>query len=59
MLSNQRVLGNPALQDHRSIKADEAGKVCLMIGQLGLGGTEKQVVLLARGLASGESTPAC
>ena len=25
-------------------------KVCLMIGQLGLGGTEKQVVLLARGL---------
>jgi glycosyltransferase involved in cell wall biosynthesis len=26
------------------------GRVCLMIGQLGLGGTEKQVVLLAQGL---------
>jgi glycosyltransferase involved in cell wall biosynthesis len=26
------------------------GRVCLMIGQLGLGGTEKQLVLLAKGL---------
>jgi glycosyltransferase involved in cell wall biosynthesis len=28
------------------------GRVCLLIGQLGLGGTEKQVVLLAQGLRS-------
>lgn len=28
----------------------QPARVCLMIGQLGLGGTEKQVVLLARGL---------
>jgi glycosyltransferase involved in cell wall biosynthesis len=27
-------------------------RVCLLIGQLGLGGTEKQVVLLARGLSA-------
>ncbi|MBT2392541.1 glycosyltransferase [Streptomyces sp. ISL-1] len=30
----------------------ELSRVCLMIGQLGLGGAEKQVVMLARGLAA-------
>jgi glycosyltransferase involved in cell wall biosynthesis len=35
-------------------------RVCLLIGQLGLGGTEKQVVLLARGLqARGIETSVC
>jgi L-malate glycosyltransferase len=51
VLSNQRVLGNPAAQEHRSRpKPARPAKVCLMIGQLGLGGTEKQIVLLAGGL---------
>jgi glycosyltransferase involved in cell wall biosynthesis len=47
MLSNRRALADPLpgrAGSPRSVK------VCLMIGQLGLGGTEKQVVLLARGL---------
>jgi L-malate glycosyltransferase len=43
MLSNRRVLADP-------ICRARSPKVWLMIGQLGLGGTEKQVVLLARGL---------
>ena len=35
-------------------------RVCLLIGQLGLGGTEKQVVLLAQGLrARGIETSVC
>jgi glycosyltransferase involved in cell wall biosynthesis len=48
VLSNQRVLGDPAAHEYRS--PPRPAKVWLMIGQLGLGGTEKQVVLLARGL---------
>ncbi|WP_344389077.1 glycosyltransferase [Streptomyces vastus] len=31
---------------------EEVSRVCLMIGQLGLGGAEKQVVMLARSLAA-------
>ncbi|MEU9009417.1 glycosyltransferase [Streptomyces sp. NPDC048479] len=31
---------------------DTPSRVCLMIGQLGLGGAEKQIVMLARGLAA-------
>lgn len=47
MLSNRRVLADPLLPKTGSPRP---AKVCLMIGQLGLGGTEKQVVLLAHGL---------
>jgi len=36
--------------DHRPLIATPK-RVCLLIGQLGLGGAEKQVVLLARGLS--------
>jgi L-malate glycosyltransferase len=49
VLSNQRVLRNPT---HPAAgPPPKLAKVSLMIGQLGLGGTEKQVVLLAQGLA--------
>src|SRR3954471_10217012 len=38
----------------------DVARVCLLIGQLGLGGTEKQVVLLAQGLRSrGIETSVC
>src|SRR4051794_40505129 len=38
----------------------DVSRVCLLIGQLGLGGTEKQVVLLAQGLrARGIETTVC
>ncbi|MFF5262486.1 glycosyltransferase [Actinomadura viridis] len=40
---------NPRV-DERRAKAPPLAKVCLLIGQLGLGGTEKQVALLAEGL---------
>ncbi|MFB9839132.1 glycosyltransferase, partial [Actinoallomurus acaciae] len=44
-------LGRHGLAEHDPpTAAGGPGRVCLMIGQLGLGGTEKQVVLLAQGL---------
>src|SRR5689334_20484343 len=46
MLSNQRLAAPP---EHRA-RSQRLAKVCLMIGQLGLGGTEQQLVLLAGGL---------
>ncbi len=43
-----------------SPSAVSLSRVCLLIGQLGLGGTEKQVVLLAKGLQSrGIETSVC
>ena len=39
-----------ALADVSRGRAGRPARVCLLIGQLGLGGTEKQVVLLAEGL---------
>jgi L-malate glycosyltransferase len=47
MLSNQRLAATP---DSCAARSQRLGKVCLMVGQLGLGGTEQQVVLLASGL---------
>jgi L-malate glycosyltransferase len=47
MLSNRRVLVASVL---RSSGSPRPAKVWLLIGQLGLGGTEKQVALLAGGL---------
>lgn len=46
MLSNQRLAAPPEF----CAGSQRLAKVCLMIGQLGLGGTEQQVVLLASGL---------
>ncbi|MEW2085270.1 glycosyltransferase [Streptomyces sp. NPDC005283] len=41
-----------AVPDAGNAAADtKLSRVCLMIGQLGLGGAEKQIVMLARGLA--------
>jgi glycosyltransferase involved in cell wall biosynthesis len=54
MLSNQRLTMPPVF---RAEPSQRLAKVRLMIGQLGLGGTEQQVVLLASGLhASGIDT---
>ncbi|MCO6008568.1 hypothetical protein NE236_26700 [Actinoallomurus purpureus] len=39
-----------AQADAGGVPAARPGRVCLLIGQLGLGGTEKQRVLLADGL---------
>ena len=47
MLNNRRVLVGSVL---RRSGSPRSAKVWLLIGQLGLGGTEKQVALLARGL---------
>src|SRR5262245_32196279 len=47
--ATEPAMGRPS--DHGAPEAGvRPGRVCLLIGQLGLGGTEKQVVLLARGL---------
>jgi L-malate glycosyltransferase len=46
-----RTAGAPRdVEDLLSPPAVRPARVCLLIGQLGLGGTEKQVVLLAQGL---------
>ena len=48
------------LRSVRDPSAVRPARVCLLIGQLGLGGTEKQVVLLAQGLrARGIETSVC
>jgi glycosyltransferase involved in cell wall biosynthesis len=50
--SDERTGRGPADRDRRPAADFPGGRarVCLLIGQLGLGGTEKQVVLLAQGL---------
>jgi glycosyltransferase involved in cell wall biosynthesis len=47
-MPDDRAVSAPA--EYRATPAARLGRVCLLIGQLGLGGTEKQVALLAEGL---------
>ncbi|MDN3358954.1 glycosyltransferase [Actinomadura sp. DC4] len=60
---SERASTSGALRDvdpSSSPPAVPLSRVCLLIGQLGLGGTEKQVVLLAQGLqARGIETSVC
>lgn len=49
-LAAQLVSDPPAADVLETGPGGRFGRVCLLIGQLGLGGTEKQVVLLAEGL---------
>lgn len=49
-LSSGVVEENVSVADAVAMRQVRSPRVCLIIGQLGLGGTEKQVVLLAEGL---------